>query len=337
MNFTRAVIPTARAFFAYNRCMPAWIVSLPDRLDSFLAKKGATLSRGKAQAAIESGNVTVNDQIVTKASQRLQEGDKVELSEDTRYKIHDTKTVPENMHLPILYEDDACFVIDKPAGLAVHPGAGMAPDERTLLDGLAWLFQKRKLPYRDDSALVHRLDRETTGCLLVAKTPAAHQTLQKQFETRTVQKFYLAIVAGIPEKPSAVIDAPIGRSTVNRTKMAVLGSSAMREAQTTYRTLSTAENAALLLCELHTGRTHQVRIHLFTIGHPLLGDGTYHNELSDRIAQEKGIANLCLHAWRLTFRSSADDKEHTVVADPPEAFADALRVTGLTLSRSSSP
>jgi 23S rRNA pseudouridine1911/1915/1917 synthase len=309
--------------------MPTWIVSFPDRLDAFLSKEERMPSRQKAQAAIERGSVTVNDEVVTKPAHRVQEGDKVECTEDERYKMQDATTEHIDMHLTVLYEDNACMVINKPAGVAVHPGAGMAAGEKTLLHGIAWMFHERSLPYRSDAVLVHRLDRETTGCILIAKTPEAHQELQRQFEERTVRKIYLAIVAGLPNPPSAVIDAPVGRSTANRTKMAVLGSSASREARTTYRTLGKGGNASLLLCEIHTGRTHQIRLHLATIGHPILGDGTYHNELSDRAAQEHAVANLCLHAWKLTFRSPVDGESHSVEAPIPSTFSKTLETLGL--------
>lgn len=304
--------------------MPSWTAAGPDRLDSFLFAQGATISRAKAQALIEAGAVSVNKKTVMKPSCRLEEGDAV-LLKTPKKKADEEANAPVDMKLEVLYEDKVCMVLNKPAGVAVHPGAGMEPGEKTLLDGIAFLFKKKKIPFSPDSILAHRLDRETTGCILIAKTAKAHLALQKQFETRTVKKFYLAIVAGVPDPLSATIDAPIGRSTVNRTKMAVLGSSAMREAQTTYRTLDSAGRAALVECELHTGRTHQIRIHMLTVNHPLLGDDTYHNEVGDRLAQEHGITNLCLHARRLTFISPADKKEHTAVADLPKPFKDALK------------
>lgn len=310
--------------------MPSWIVSLPDRLDSFLSKDGRMLSRAKAQKAVEEGLVSVNDEPAVKASQRLQEGDKVELRADEEEDNAVTGVIePADLKLTILYEDAACLVIDKPAGLAVHPGAGMAPDEKTLLHGIAGLFKKKKWKFFSDGVLVHRLDRETTGCILIAKTREAHAALQEQFQHRTVKKIYLAIVAGVPDPPAAVIDAPVGRSVRDRTKMAILGTSAPREAQTTYRTIDRAKNAALLACELHTGRTHQIRVHLSSLGHPILGDSDYGSELGERIAQEHDIRGLCLHARELTFRSPADNEEHTVTAPLPASFEDALHRLGL--------
>lgn len=302
-----------------------WLVSLPDRLDAFLADDGRMLSRAKAQKAIEDGQVKVNDHVTRKTSHRLQEGDKVSMEVSGNEVPVDTIT-PVDLQLTVLYEDAACFVINKPAGIAVHPGAGMPPGEVTLLSGLAHLFKKKKLKFTSDSVLVHRLDKDTTGCLLIAKTPAAYLFLQDQFETRTVQKTYIALVAGVPEHQTATVDAPIGRSVGNRTKMSVNASMTSREAQTTYRVLGSnaARKTALLECDLHTGRTHQIRVHLHSIGHPVLGDSGYGNALSERLTQEFDIRSICLHAWKLKFTSSEDQKVHPVEAVLPASFQRAL-------------
>ncbi|MSR86934.1 RluA family pseudouridine synthase [Candidatus Peribacteria bacterium] len=312
--------------------MSEWIVPLPDRLDAFLAAEGRMLSRAKAQKAIDDRQVRVNDNVVTKSSHRLQEGDKVSLQDSERREKESGNIQSEDLHLPVLYEDDACLVIDKPAGLAVHPGAGMVENEKTVLHGIAFLFQERSLPFSTESVLVHRLDKDTTGCLLIAKTPEAHLLLQKQFETRTVHKTYLALVAGVPEVPTATVDAPIGRSVGNRTKMSVRASFTSREAQTTYRTLASVKNVALLECDLHTGRTHQIRVHLHSIGYPVLGDSSYVSALSERLTQEFDIRNICLHAWKLTFTSPADQKEHALKAGLPQTFVRALEAAGISYS-----
>lgn len=319
--------------------MPSWLVSLPDRLDVFLAKEGCLPSRAKAQQAIEAGLVLVNDTMVRKAASRLQEGDQVELlGELPRLQ---TPMIPLDLGLHILYEDNACLVLQKPASINVHPGSGMSPDEATILHGIAYLFEQRGLPFAANSVLVHRLDRETTGCLLVAKFPAAHHTLQKQFEERTIEKFYLALVAGVPSPQSAVINAPIGRATFERTKMSIIAVNDAREAKTTYRTLAVSRThalmgqpglqATLLLCELHTGRTHQLRVHLHAIGHPILGDSTYTSLLSERLTTAYDIRTLCLHAWQLTFTSPANDKRRVVAAPLPSSFTDVLRRMGVDI------
>jgi len=303
--------------------MSEWLVSYPHRLDSFLAEEGRVLSREKAKRAIEEGHVRVNDVIVKKPAHRLEPGDRVIVSDDASTPT-ESAIEPKDLHLEILYEDEQCFVINKPAGYSVHPGAG-AIDEPTILHGVALLFTKMKIPFSSESVLVHRLDKDTTGCLLIAKNPAAHIALQKQFETRTVKKTYLALVAGIPEKSQAKIDAPIGRSSMNPTKMAITGTSTSREAQTTYRIVGKASNVALLECDLHTGRTHQIRVHLAGIGHPVLGDSSYSSALSERVVQEWEVESLCLHAWKLTFESPADAKDHAIEAHLPAQFLEILK------------
>ena len=312
----------------YTRTMPQWTVSLPDRLDIFLVSTGAFGSRVKAQEAVEQGRIKINETVSTKSSQRLQEGDVVWMSDDD-LPPELSQIEPVNLRLPVLHEDGACFVIEKPAGIAVHPGSGMAPGEKTILHGVAHLFVERGLHFTPDSVLVHRLDRETTGCLLIAKTPEAHRALQEQFEHRSVRKIYLALVAGVPANATATIDAPIGRSVAHRMKMSILGASRTRQAQTTYRTLATAQDTALLACDLHTGRTHQIRVHLSAIGHPILGDDAYSSAVSQRVQQQTGIASLCLHAWRLTFTSPDGEREHTVIAPVPGEFMGAVRAVGM--------
>jgi 23S rRNA pseudouridine1911/1915/1917 synthase len=272
----------------------------------------------------------VNGRKVKKVSFRVQEGDKIEVTE-SEAPVNDSIEV-KDLKLKVLYEDDACMVIDKPSGIAVHPGAGMAPGEITLLSGIAFLFGKRSLPFSPEGVLVHRLDKETTGCILIAKTPEAHNTLQSQFETRTVDKRYLAIVAGIPKLAQAKVDAPIGRSLSDRTKMSVTRSSAPREAQTTYRVLESSAKASLLECELHTGRTHQVRVHLQSIGHPILGDSQYANMQSEMLADEFDIRSVSLHAWKLSFDSPAGGKRQNVEAPVPAAFIRSLEVAGIEWS-----
>lgn len=305
-------------------------VSLPGRLDAFVASIEDIRSRGHAQELIESGCVQVNGVVCTKSASHLSEGDLVAVA------LPDIPVVsgeiePRDLSLPILHEDEACMVINKPAGFAVHPGAGMPPSEMTILHGVAHLFLKRGLSFAPSHVLVHRLDRETTGCLLIAKTPEAHLALQSQFAERSVQKVYLAIVAGVPNPPAATVDAPIGRSPNERTKMSVYGVSHAREARTTYRTLSASQVAALLACELHTGRTHQIRVHLSSIGYPIIGDNTYISSLSERLGQEAEIPSLCLHAWKLSFTSPDGEKPHAIVVAPPKAFEHALERLHLSL------
>lgn len=314
--------------------MPTWTAEAAGRLDAFLAKVQPDVSRVKAGARIRDGQVLLNGRIVRKPAHRVKAGDRVECSakEEPASESH---IAPVNQHLTILYEDAACMVIDKPAGLSVHPAPSMAQGTETLLNGIAFLFKKKRLPFHAAHILVHRLDRETTGCLLIAKTPQAHAALQKQFKTRTIRKTYLAIVAGVPKHAEATIDAPIGRNLTDRTRMSVLKTGVSRDAQTSYRTLDHADTAALLACDLHTGRTHQIRVHLAAIGHPLLGDPTYHSPESEKLSAEKKIRHLCLHAWKFAFASPADGKNHAVSAPLPDFWKSSLRNLSLRPTPSS--
>jgi 23S rRNA pseudouridine1911/1915/1917 synthase len=303
--------------------MNEWIATDTGRLDIFLTAQGAAISRIKARDMVKAGSVLVNGRIARKAALVLKPGDQVQAS-DSGEQVTETRLDKADLKLEVLYEDKACIVISKPAGVTVHPGAGLPKEEATILHGIAHLFHERKIPFSSSATLVHRLDKETTGCLLIAKTPEAHKELQKQFESRTVKKIYLAIVAGVPDPLSAVIDASIGRSTSNRTKMSILGTARTREAKTTYRTIASSDDAALLSCELHTGRTHQIRVHLHAIGHPILGDRTYHTPTSDRLSEKYDVHAVALHAWKLAFNSPADFKDHSVAADPPASMLDIL-------------
>jgi len=277
---------------------------------------------------IKAGLVMINGRIARKAAMIVEPQDVIEVSEDG-VPVTETRLVATDLQLNVLYEDDTCLIINKPAGIPVHPGAGIPKDAPTILHGVAHLFHERGIPFSSSAVLVHRLDKDTTGCLLIAKKPEAHKALQAQFEHRTVRKFYLALVAGIPQPPAAVIDANIGRSTSDRTKMTIMGSSKTREARTTYRTLATHGSVALLSCELHTGRTHQIRVHLHGIGHPILGDPSYRSIASEKISLQTGVDFLCLHAWKITFTSPADDKEHDVSAPPSQNMMDAMKRGGI--------
>jgi 23S rRNA pseudouridine1911/1915/1917 synthase len=248
---------------------------------------------------------------------------------DTGEPAPESTIAPRDLKLPVLYEDTACLVINKPAGIAIHPAPGIKVNEPTILHGIAHLCRKKRLPFSPSQVLVHRLDRETTGCLLIAKTPEAHAALQKQFKDRTISKTYLAIVAGTPKEAEATIDAPVGRNVRERTKMSVLGATRSRAAQTTYRVLSQSKSVALLACDLHTGRTHQIRVHLAAIGHPVLGDRTYLSPESEELTREHGIGNLALHAWKLSFVSPVKKGTETVTAPLPQEFRRTLFTLGL--------
>src|SRR3989344_2405808 len=315
------------ALVPHNKAMPSqWTATDPQRLDSFLADQRPQLSRSRIQKMIKMGWVEVNGEGIRKPAHRLKEGDIVFQLDGVETFPDEASIAPVDLHLPVLYEDEDCLVIDKPAGIAVHPGAGMPPGTPTILHGVAYLFTERTLLFSSEGVLVHRLDKETTGCLLIGKTPDAHSQLQKQFENRDVTKEYLALVAGQPNPPKAVIDAPIGRNLTDRTKMSVLRTSVSREAKTTYWTLESVGDASLLRCQLHTGRTHQIRVHLSSVGYPILGDTAYSSSRSAELTKKRKIQSLCLHAWKLSFLSPTKLEEIAVEAPLPVSFLGALQV-----------
>jgi 23S rRNA pseudouridine1911/1915/1917 synthase len=304
-----------------------WKAEATGRLDAFLSER-SSLSRSRLRRAIDDGHVRINGTTATKPAQRVHAGDDVLLLLDD-LPTEGAQIAAADLALPVLYEDAVCMVLAKPAGISVHPGAGMPEDEATILHGIAHVFAERNIPFSTETALVHRLDKDTTGCLLVAKTAAAHRALQEQFAKRTTEKTYLTIVAGTPVPPAAMIDAPVGRNLTSRTKMSVLKTATSRDAKTTYRTLATGAGAALLACDLHTGRTHQIRVHLTSIGHPILGDRTYASSASKRLSEELKADTLCLHAWTLSFTSPADSARKTVTMPPPAAFTGVLERCGM--------
>lgn len=298
------------------------------RLDVFLAQEMG-ISRVRAGQLVRDGCVTVNGRVTMKPAHVLQGGETVESAEDGE-PVSETHIEPVDLHLEVLYEDAECLAINKPAGFAVHPAPGIKHGESTVLHGVAFLFAERKIPFVASHVLVHRLDRETTGCMLIAKSPEAHKALQEQFQDRSIKKSYLAVVAGVPVNASAVIDAPIGRSTIHRTKMSVHHAGGARDAKTTYRILDQNGSVSLLECDLHTGRTHQLRVHLTTIGHPILGDVTYNSRESQKRAAELHAQNLCLHAWKLSFRTKNGDILK-LQSPLPETLTSVLQHAKLTL------
>ncbi len=305
-------------------------VPWPMRLDAFLTQQEGMKSRSAAQKMVSEGLVKVNGKKCEKPGWMLKGGEKVQVTNQAPADVD--LGVESDLKLNVLFEDDDCMVIEKPAGVAVHPGTGMAPGEVTLLHALQPMFKKRKLPFSPAEVLVHRLDKDTTGCLLVALNPKSHLRLQKQFQDRTVEKSYLTLVAGLPSPATAMIDSPIGRHSTKRTTMSVHQHSGAREARTTYRTLDSGEGAALLECDLHTGRTHQIRVHLTSVGHPVLGDKTYTANRALNLAEELGIGFLCLHAWKLKF-DDAKGKRVEVECDLPKNFSALLKKLGMKVPR----
>ncbi|MEO5721600.1 MAG: RluA family pseudouridine synthase, partial [Chthoniobacterales bacterium] len=224
---------------------------------------------------------------------------------------------PEAIAFPILFEDEDLIVIDKPAGLVVHPGAGN--EDGTLVNALLHHCPTLSgIGGKERPGIVHRLDKETSGCLVVAKNDTAHRELSKQFAARTLKKIYLALVAGQLQKTSGAIDAPIARHPVHRQRMAISRTMRGRSAMTEYRVVRAGLEMSLVECALHSGRTHQIRVHLHHLGNPVLGDKLYAAKLA------KNFPRQMLHAWRLGFTHPRSGEWKEFEAPLPADFQTAL-------------
>jgi 23S rRNA pseudouridine1911/1915/1917 synthase len=266
-----------------------------ERLDRAVAVLlGCT--RAAASALVTGGAVAVDGAVTTKGSTRVDEGALVEISrlaeEADANPVADASVV-----VPVVFEDDDVVVVDKPAGLVVHPGAGHMAG--TLVHGLLAMYPDiARAGANERPGIVHRLDKDTSGLLLVARTPEAHRSLTRQLKARAITRRYLALVWGHLDAPRGVIDAPIGRSARTPTRMTV--STRGRAARTSYeviREFTEPAPASLLECALDTGRTHQIRVHLAAIGHPVVGDDRY----GGRRQPFAGTGRFFLHAGHVAF------------------------------------
>jgi 23S rRNA pseudouridine1911/1915/1917 synthase len=295
-----------------------FVVSAKDakvRLDQFLAKRLPEHSRSRLQQLIRGGFVRLNGG-TSRPRQIVRAGDTINLIEPPPEKVD---IQPEAIPLDVLFEDDDLIVINKPAGMTVHPGAGQR--EHTLVNALlSHCAGLSGVGGKERPGIVHRLDKETSGCLVVAKNDMAHRELSKQFAARTVEKIYLALVAGKLRKPAGVIDEKIGRHPVHRKRMQVSPHRG-RTARTEYRVIRSSNAASLIECRLHSGRTHQIRVHLHHLGHPVLGDKAY----GPRFA--KNFPRQMLHAWKLGFRHPRTSQWKTFEASLPVDFDIAVKLT----------
>ena len=311
------------------------------RLDRFLALALPAFSRARLQTLIRDGFIKLNGKI-PRPRDPVRSGDTVELTEP---EIEKVEALPETIPLEILFEDDDLLVVNKPAGLVVHPGAGH--QQHTLVNALLAHCQNLSgIGGKERPGIVHRLDKETSGCLVVAKNDATHRDLSRQFAARTMGKIYLALVAGVPRKPAGVIDLAIARHPVHRQRMAIARRQG-RSAKTEYRVLRSGvisetslrfespavaphplrpvsairsrESISLVECTLHSGRTHQIRVHLHHLGHPVLGDKLYGGKRAGDYPRQM------LHAWKLTFTHPRRGEVMTFEAPLPPDFAEAMR------------
>jgi 23S rRNA pseudouridine1911/1915/1917 synthase len=271
------------------------------RLDRALAAALPTLSRERLKALISSGGVLGRGGVAVRDPA-------VKAQAGSSYEVHVPAPAPahneaQDIALEIVFEDDHLLVVDKPAGMVVHPAAGNL--DGTLVNALLHHCAGRLSGIGGVArpGIVHRIDKDTSGLLVVAKTDVAHEGLSAQFARHSIDRRYQAIVAGVPNPPSGTVDAPLARSTANRQKMAIVADGRGKRAVTHYELVHVLRNAALVECRLETGRTHQVRVHMTSLGHPLLGDPSYgrirseHRELLNRL----DFKRQALHAAELGF------------------------------------
>lgn len=288
-----------------------------DRLDALVARRAA-LSRARAAELVASGAVTVDGRAVSKAY-RVVAGDRIEVA--VKPQAERRVRAPA---VPVAYEDDDLLVVDKPAGVVVHEAPGVR--DGTVVDALrAAGVQLAQRPGPDRPGIVHRLDRDVSGLLLVAKTDAAHEALTEGIRARTVRREYLALVSGAPPVASGKIEAPVGRHPRRRTRMAVVAEG--RPAVTWFRVRERLEGhgpsgLALLEVRLETGRTHQIRTHLESIGHPIVGDAAYGRDPGT--ARRLGLNRLFLHAFRLAFDHPRTGARVELTSDLPPDLQAAL-------------
>jgi 23S rRNA pseudouridine1911/1915/1917 synthase len=295
-----------------------------ERLDRFVAARLPHLSRARVQALIAEGRVSV-DGAPARAALKLRAGQAVRVCEPPP---EPAIPQPERIPLRIVHEDAHLVVVDKPAGLVVHPGAGVAAG--TLVNAL--LHHVRDLSGVGGvlrPGIVHRLDRGTSGLLVVAKDDATHRALSAQFAARTVEKEYLAIVLGVPFRRAGEIAAPIGRDPVHRKRMSTRAPRG-RAARSRYEVVEALDGASLLRVRIHTGRTHQIRVHLAALGHPVAGDATYgggRRPACRSLAAREALAGLhrpALHAARLAFVHPATARRLELESPLPEDLAGLL-------------
>ncbi|MDA1272630.1 MAG: RluA family pseudouridine synthase [Verrucomicrobia bacterium] len=292
------------------------------RLDTFLRSRFAAVSRETIRRLIDQGEIRVDGGTV-KPSHRPVYGERIDVHWPEPKSLN---VKPEEIPLDILYEDDGLLVLNKTAGLVVHPAAGH--EEHTLVNALLHYCRGRLSGIGGVArpGIVHRLDKETSGCLVVAKSDAAHLGLSKQFAERQTEKVYEAIVCGHLRKPEGEIRAAIARHPSHRKRMAVTGGKG-REAWTTYRLLGRLRDCDHVEAELHTGRTHQLRVHFQHVGHPLAGDSLYGSRQTQRLEAQTGyvVPRVMLHARTLKFSHPDTGQRMTFNAPLPDDFLAAFQ------------
>ena len=278
------------------------------RIDRYLASE-LDISRSKIQKLIEEEKVFVNGKVVP-SSYAVKIDDKIEVQDDLDYNI---KVEAEDIPIDIVYEDDDLLIINKESGMVVHPAPGHY--HGTLVNALLYLYPLNS-GEKERPGIVHRLDKDTSGLMVVAKNEWTHEKLSEMISTKLVERKYLAIVQGVIKHDTGEIDAPIGRDSHNRQKMAVTDVHG-KEAVTHFKVLERFNNSTYIECKLDTGRTHQIRVHMAYIGHPVLNDPLYGRGKSSEFGQ-------MLHSYSIRFNHPRTNKELFFTVNPPKEFQEKL-------------
>jgi 23S rRNA pseudouridine1911/1915/1917 synthase len=289
------------------------------RLDRWLSEQLSDLSRSRIQTLIYQGQVYLNHQVCTAKNAEVKVGDQIQV---TLPQTQPLELTPIQMALDILYEDDQLIIINKPAGLVVHPSAGH--EDYSLVHGLlAHCHHLAGIGGVERPGIVHRLDKDTTGAIVVAKTDFALQHLQAQIQAKTAHRQYLGIVYGAPQTDSGIINQPIGRHLTHRKKMAVIPiEKGGRNAVTHWQVEERLGNYTLMQFILETGRTHQIRVHSAFIGHAIVGDPDYSRGGTIGV----NLSGQALHAWKLTLEHPISGEIIEAVAPLPETMSKLLNV-----------
>ncbi|MFB2978938.1 RluA family pseudouridine synthase [Microseira sp. BLCC-F43] len=290
----------------------------PDRLDRWLSTQLPELSRSRIQKLIEQACVEINGETCTDKNAKVKPGDRIHL---TIPAAQPTNIQPEDIPLDILYEDDHLLILNKPAGLVVHPAAGH--QDGTLVNALLAHCPLAEIGGEQRPGIVHRLDKDTTGAIAIAKTDQAYQHLQAQLKAKTARREYLGVVYGVPKTESGSVNQPIGRHPVDRKKMAVVPEEkGGRPAVTHWQVKERLGNYTVIHFQLETGRTHQIRVHSAYTGHPIVGDPLYSSGRDIGV----NLPGQALHAWKLTLQHPISGEWIAVTAPLPKAFNTLLEV-----------